>query len=94
MNDLWRPTSIPLGWSAAYKSLSAQWDLVCPHGKSHPHPDDPNLKGDGIHACDGCCSEFKEFSINPINLINKDNENDIQRRVAMHSQHLGDATKS
>ena len=74
MNEQWRPPSIPKGWTATYRSFHGYWELNCPHGIGHPDPRDPNLGTDkysGIHGCDGCCSEFKEFSINPINTNEK-----------------------
>lgn len=40
-------------------------ERICPHGVGHPDPDDlafklridPNSSYEGVHGCDGCCSE-------------------------------------
>lgn len=29
-------------------------ERICPHGVGHPDPDE--IRGDGVHGCDGCCS--------------------------------------
>ena len=46
-------------------------ERICPHGVGHPDPDDLNFRAvkfsytaediwaDGVHGCDGCCSEGK-----------------------------------
>lgn len=45
--------SFPQNWRAD----RALMERVCPHGIGHPDPDELNLelRGRGIHGCDGCC---------------------------------------
>jgi hypothetical protein len=70
MNKLWRPPTIPKGWTAT-KRLVGHWELNCPHGVGHPDPRDPNLKHDGIHGCDGCCSIFADW-VKPVDTTQAD----------------------
>jgi hypothetical protein len=59
-NTQWRPPTIPKGWTAT-KRIYGYWELNCPHGVGHPDPRDPNLNCDGIHGCDGCCSQLHKL---------------------------------
>ena len=55
-------------WPTNWRSDRYLMERICPHGVGHPDPDDlafkerqgVDMKYEGVHGCDGCCSDFFE----------------------------------
>jgi len=47
-------------WPTHWRDDRRIMERVCEHGIGHPDPDDINV-GDGIHGCDGCCSDLYRY---------------------------------
>ena len=55
-------------WPTHWRQDRYLMERICPHGIGHPDPDDlafkesmgMDMKTEGVHGCDGCCSDFFE----------------------------------
>jgi hypothetical protein len=49
-------------WKQAWLKAEGYMVRVCPHGESHPDPDEINKNIPQNHGCDGCCKPESQFT--------------------------------